>query len=561
MRQIMNFFTMILVIVSSASAGEIYGDSLLKVDLVGPQTKIVDEDLYHDIRYVSYTTGSDSSGDGSDHNPWQTVITALLNISNESESNRYAIFVASGNYDQGTIYMQEWIDLYGGFDPETWERDVLLNRTILDGGGLRRVVIGQNNSRIDGFVITNGLSRSHGAGILCDDTSPIIINNTITNNVVLEPENFNRNRIHQEGNHGGGIACLFNSVPVIKNNLLYGNRTSVGTGAGIAFYGWVRLDGAPSTLIEDNFMSGGLRAIVENNVFLKNISGVNDYSRTRSSSGGAISCAHEARPIIRNNVIVGNEARGRSDAGGIYAEYYSYPQIEGNWILGNICDDDGGGFYTMKLGNPVLKKNIIAGNWTHGGGVGGIRISKEGRATLRDNLIIYNPGGGIRCVDSYMEMENNIVLYNYGESGVAYVNHFSYYKPSIISNNIIRDNEEGAVSIIENSSSGVYVTNNNVDDGWETKGENNYNKIPLFRDKGIIGKAIKIDFDPNSYLSTLTLQSNSKMKSGLKGKVIRLGKDWGIIKDQNDNSLRIWGLVDSAGKEIVEFEILSSYNK
>jgi hypothetical protein len=563
MKRLIDLGLLIMILMNPiwADVGDISGDSLLNVERVGPKTEKVDEDVYEKVWYVSITSGSDSIGDGSQNNPWKTVISALLKISNESESHRYAIFVASGIYEQGTIYMQEWIDLYGGFNPETWERDLVKNRSILDGRGLRRVVIGRNNTRIDGFIIANGLSRSHGAGILCDDTSPIISNNTITNNLVLEPENFNRDRIHQEGYHGGGIACLFNSVPVIKNNLIVGNRTSVGTGAGIAFYGWVRIDGAPTTSVEKNVLVGGLTATVENNVIVGNISGINDFSRTRSSSGGGISCAHEARPVIRNNVVVGNEARGRSDAGGIYSEYYSYPSIEGNWILGNICDDDGGGFYAMKMGNPLLFKNIIAGNWTHGGGVGGIRISKEGRATIMGNLIIYNPGGGVRSVDSYMEFEDNIVLYNSGASGVGYVNHYSYMKTSIIKNNVIRDNEDGAIRIDDVSVSGAQVANNNVDDDWKTKGENNFDRIPLFREKGKIGKAIKIDFDPNSYLSILTFESNSKINNGLTGKVIRLGNNWGVIKDQKDNSLRIWGLIDSSGKELVEFEILPSYLK
>jgi hypothetical protein len=529
------------------------------VEKLGPYSENINPDEYQDLLYVSQSTGSDKNGDGSEDNPWSSIIAALLNITNESQSNRYAILVASGNYDQGTIYMQEWIDLYGGFDSESWERDISTNRTILDGGGLRRVVIGQNNSRLDGFFITNGLSRSQGAGILCNDTSPTIKNNTITNNMVLEPENFNRNRIHQEGNHGGGIACLFNAVPVIKNNLIINNRTSVGTGAGIAFYGWLRQDGAPPTRIEDNIMVDGLQSLVENNVIMNNISGVNDYSRTRSSSGGAISCAHEARPVIRNNVIIGNEARGRSDAGGIYCEYYSYPHIEGNWILGNICDDDGGGIYTMKLGNPVLKNNIIAGNWTHGGGAGGIRISKEGRATILDNLIIYNPGGGVRSVDSYIQLVGNVILYNSGSNGVGYSNKFSYMNSSIIQDNIIRDNEKGAIGISFGDGPEPLISDNNVDDDWDSRGENNYNRIPLFRDKGIIGKALKIAREQDSQMTLLRHDDNSKINSSLKGKIIRIDNDWGVIRGHKDNILKIWGLTNSSGKSLVDFEILPNY--
>jgi hypothetical protein len=542
-----------------ASPGITPGDSVLNVKKVGPITESIDQDLYQEIRYVSVSTGSDVTGDGSEENPWQSVIIALLNISDESESNRYALLIAGGTYDHGTIYMQEWVDLYGGFDPVDWKRDIFVNKTILDGVGLRRVVIGQNNSLIDGFMITNGLSRSHGAGILCDDTSPVIKNNTITKNIVLEPENFSRDRIHQEGHHGGGIACLFNAIPVIKNNLITENQTSVGTGAGIAFYGWFRREGAPETRMEDNFMVGGLQPLVENNVFLNNISGVNDYSRSRSSSGGAISCAHEARPVIRNNVVVGNEARGRSDAGGIYCEYYSYPLIEGNWILGNICDDDGGGFYTMKTGNPVLKNNIIAGNWTHGGGVGGIRISKEGRATILNNLIIYNPGGGVRSVDSYAEINNNIILYNSGSYGVGYSNKFSYMGASIIRDNLIRDNEKGAIDITTAMGAEPIIANNNVDDEWEEKGDKNYNQIPLFRSRSIIGEAKQITYNQDTFITLLTIDDTSKTIKNIKGKVIRVGNDWGVIKNYQNKKIHVWGLLESSARTSAEFEILSDY--
>jgi hypothetical protein len=293
---------------------------------------------------------------------------------------------------------------------------------------------------------------------------------------------------------------------------------------------------------------------------MSNISGVNDYSRTRSSSGAAISCAHEARPVIRNNVVIGNEAKGRSDAGGIYTEYYSYPLIEGNWILGNICDDDGGGIYTMKLGNPVIKGNIIAGNWTQGGGVGGIRISKEGRATISGNQILYNPGGGVRSVDSYMNLQDNIILYNPGSSGVGYSSNYSYMMPSIIKNNIIRDNEKGAIAIDNNVGQYPIVEKNNIDDTLESQ-DDNYNRVPLFRDKGIVGKALDVEFDSASYQTTLIPEDKSLFKKKVLGKVIRIADDWGVIKNQSDNRLTIWGLVQSIGSNIVDFEILPSYSE
>jgi len=291
---------------------------------VGPKTEVINNSNYQQIYHIAHYIGSDKDGNGSKDKPWKSINYALNKVSDQSESNKVAFIIGAGTYAGSTIIMEPYIDLYGGFNCKTWERDIYKYSSMLNGENARRVVKGANNSRIDGFTVTNGISRTHGGGILCEDTSPIISNCFIVNNYVLEPEDFNYERIHQNGNHGAGIACFFNAVPIIMNNIFYGNRTSIGNGAGVAFYGWLRMEGAPERKIVDNFMEGGWTPVVKNNVFIQNIAGVNDIGRTRSSNGGAISCSSEARPVIENNVIASNQAKGRGDAGGIYSENFSY---------------------------------------------------------------------------------------------------------------------------------------------------------------------------------------------------------------------------------------------
>jgi len=344
-------------------------DKGLDMAKVGPRTVEVTVEDYAGLRYVSAANGSDQKGDGTKKNPWASIEEVLRRIDDAGAFRRYAVLVAAGPYFRGTIRMKEHVDLYGGFDPETWKRNIFKNPTILDGREVRRVVIGASHSRLDGFIVTRGRAQGPGGGILCDGTSPAITNNWITHNATVAPADLRADLTHQDGNIGGGMACFFNAVPRIVNNVFSENKTEVGNGGGLAIYGWNRLPDRP-------------RAVVEDNVFTGNASGVKDFYRTRSSSGGAISCSHEASPLIRNNVIASNRAGGRSDAGGIYSQYYSSPEIVGNWIVGNVSDDDGGGFYTMRLGEPILINNILAGNWTTGGGVGGARLSKEGRAVL-----------------------------------------------------------------------------------------------------------------------------------------------------------------------------------
>jgi len=528
------------------------------IDNVGPVTESIDKDRFSIIYYISESNGSDMYGEGSKHKPWATIQFALENVGDVSENKVAGVFVSSGRYTGHTLEMKPYVELYGGFNSESWERDIYQYSTYLDGENKRRVIIGSNNSRIDGFIITNGRVRSHGGGILCDDTSPIISNCFILNNFVLEPEQFNHNRIHQYGNDGGAIAVLHNATPIIRNNVFYGNKTSIGHGGAIALKGWLRMADVPKSRIEDNVLVGGIQPVIRNNVFIENISGVNDVHNTRSSNGGAISITYEQRPIIENNLIAHNHAKGNSDGGGIYNEYYSYPIINSNWIIGNIADDDAGGIYTMRLGHPIITNNIIAGNKTvNEGNYGGIRISKEGRARILNNVIVRNQtGGGVQCIDSYMELKDNVIMHNRGTSGIHYRNAFTYFKPSVIEENIIQQNEGLELNIENDSSELVNVKNNSIHSLYEVGATDN--RIVQFENDSILGKISNIKYDALTYqtIISVTEQMDNKM---IKGRVIKIGDFWGIIKEGRENKIFVWGNVGSTTTQTSNYEIISSY--
>lgn len=524
---------------------------------VGPKTEVINNSNYQQIYYIAHHIGSDKDGDGSKDKPWKSINYALNIVNDQSESNKVAFIIGAGTYEGSTIIMEPYIDLYGGFNCKTWERDIYKYSSMLNGEKARRVVEGANNSRIDGFTVTKGISRTHGGGILCDDTSPIISNCFIVNNYVLEPEDFNYERIHQNGNHGAGIASFFNAVPIIRNNIFYGNRTSIGNGAGIAFYGWLRMEGAPERKIVDNFMEGGWTPVVKNNVFIQNVAGVNDAGRTRSSNGGAISCSSEARPVIENNVIAFNQAKGRGDAGGIYSENFSYPVINANWIVGNICDDDGGGIYANHTGHARITKNYIAGNWTLGNGVGGIRISKEGRADIIDNIIVQNQtGGAVDCVDGYMLLKNNIIMHNKGRSSIKYSNHYSYFHSSIIENNIIRENENKII-IETYGGQDVLIENNNIDE--DVPGKGNVNEAVTIEDDAEKVKINNMNFDDKLYQTIIEVEKVYTEES-LSGRVVRINDFWSVINKVDGKNIFVWGKAAQSSTKNSELEIISSYS-
>lgn len=545
------FFLVFTVMIFSQTAN-------MNISKVGPKTIQIYSSQYAQIYYVSQKTGSDKKGNGYKANPWKTVFHALNSVKGESENHRVAVFVAEGDYAKVTVIMKEYVDLFGGFSTDTWERDIYKYSTILDGSNARRVVMGADNATLDGFTVKNGLSRSHGGGILCDDSAPTISNCFIVDNYALEPSDFDNQRIHQHGNEGGGVACLYDATPHIENNLFYNNRTSIGDGGALSFYGWSRKRHGTSRRIENNFMVGYIRPVVRNNIFAENTAGVNDIFRTRSSNGGAISCSHEARPIIENNVIVSNRAKGNSDAGGIYAEDFSYPTINGNWIVGNITDDDGGGMYIMRTSHALITNNIIAGNWTMNGGAGGIRLSKEGRATITDNIIVDNQsGGGVQCIDSYMELKNNIIMNNKGKTSIRYSNTFSYFIPTQIENNIVLNNE-GKIDLELRKGETINFNNNDVNE--KVPGKNNRFKPVTINNQNITGTIRNYLFDDSNYQTIIETKNLDNTKS-LEGRVIRIGKFWSVIDSVENNKVYVWGNLEQRESNISKFTILPLYTK
>ena len=107
---------------------------------------------------------------GAEH---KTVAAALASIDDASSKNRYAILVAAGTYKESRIQMKPWVDLYGGYAPGDWEtRDVYQHAAILDAEKKGPVVIGADDARLDGFVITGGQQQAHG-GVIVMCSAPI----------------------------------------------------------------------------------------------------------------------------------------------------------------------------------------------------------------------------------------------------------------------------------------------------------------------------------------------------------------------------------------------------
>lgn len=167
---------------------------------------------------------------------------------------------------------------------------------------------------IDSCIFTENFANTHGGGIYCENSDPVISNCEILYNTV-------------DGQDGGGIS-LYYSNPQIVNCRIIGNYSFYG--GGIIF--WYSDALITDCLISENTAyctssggGGGLK------VHSSNPQIVNCVISNNSGTGGGISC-YNANPLMRNCIMFNNSS----------SEVY----FGGNCINTqvNYCDLYGGGF-------------------------------------------------------------------------------------------------------------------------------------------------------------------------------------------------------------------------
>lgn len=123
--------------------------------------------------YVSKTTGS-TRGDGSKEKPYKTIQKAIDAVPEGS-----TIYVAEGNYfgtlDCGNINVTKCVKIYGGYNTDFTQRDILKYRTMVQptaesngtakGGGTMIIKVNNPNGEIvvDGLLFDRGNSISYNA--------------------------------------------------------------------------------------------------------------------------------------------------------------------------------------------------------------------------------------------------------------------------------------------------------------------------------------------------------------------------------------------------------------
>lgn len=134
------------------------------------------------------------------------------------------------------------------------------------------------------------------------------------------------------------------------------------------------------------------------------------FRKDAGTHGGGVYCGETpgACPVIKNNIIRGNWA---GYGGGICCDDECHPTIENNTIIDNDATltsfgKIGGGICLLDKCNPVIVNNIIGDNRASYGG--GIACTEKSKPTISSNVIgsmefrnyAEIDGGGIYCLDS-----------------------------------------------------------------------------------------------------------------------------------------------------------------
>ena len=297
------------------------------------------------------------------------------------------------------------------------------------------------NSIVEGLTITNGFNGT-GGGILCIESSPIIRNNIITGN-----------KIEYDADGGAGIGCWGGASPLIVGNTISDNHCEPGGGGG-----GIRCYGASSPTITDNIIAGN-SASQGGGICCygsPTISNCTFRGNTATGIGGGILI--DGSPILTNCTFSGNSA----DSGGAIYNYQCSPILTNCRFIANSAQYSGGAIFNTRGSSPTLRNCIFTGNTAgiNGGaiynhGYTGINEPAVVNCTFADNSALH--GNALAC-DSYLQ---------------------EYPSDLQVANCILWD---GGDEVWNNDGSTITITYSDVQNAWP--GEGNIDADPCFVEPG-----------------------------------------------------------------------------
>jgi parallel beta-helix repeat protein len=344
------------------------------------------------------------------------------------------VWVEKGTYFE-LITLKAGVEVYGGFlgtegsvaaRPPFPRPAIDPDASIIDGGSAESVVAALSGltatARLDGFTVQDGRSEFGGGGVLCNGSSPTIINNTITLNTATRGAGIycvngaspaiSANVITENDadDYGGGICCETSSSPTITGNTITDNTAGY-YGGGID----TEFDSSPEITL--NTITGNGAGNDGGGIFVFSFSNPNIAQNTIEDNsaawyGGGIYC-YQSNPTIFRNLIRLNAA---GFSGGIYCYYASSPTTTDNIIDQNTAGTYGGGVCLYYNCSPILTNNTIARNTAPRNGAG-IACIIWCSPPISNNAVAFNSSGILAMLSSIPVLRNNDV---YNTPGVDY---------------------------------------------------------------------------------------------------------------------------------------------
>ncbi|MCK4640549.1 MAG: matrixin family metalloprotease [Candidatus Marinimicrobia bacterium] len=316
------------------------------------------------VWYVS-TSGNDQTGIGSQLSPFASIQHGI-DMTNDNDT----VLVSPGTYVENINFNGKNI-VVGSLILTTGDT-AYISQTVIDGNQYGSVVTVENGedstSLLTGFTLTNGYgnyaspwgsSSYFGGGIYCNNSSPLIRNLIIKNNIAaygggMSLCNYNGtisnvvviNNQAVDWGRGGGI-LIWTATPIFQD-VLIANNDAAHNGGGI----WLTGNAVPIfhrvIVINNTALSGGGIQCSGAHPTLINVT----LSHNNAiNNGGAIFCEGFAEPKLINSIIWDNYPQGVYFVSGSNSNSVTlaYSDVQGgesgivtnnngtvNWLNGNI---------------------------------------------------------------------------------------------------------------------------------------------------------------------------------------------------------------------------------
>ncbi len=463
--------------------------------------------------------GSDSTGDGSESNPFRTIEKALTQVTEAKDT----IYIKKGTYKEHDLSITENVRIIGE------NEDIV----IIDGEKAGRIFAISEDAEVffKFLTLTNGKvnyddedyeTGGKGGAILIDGGDLTLNKVKIFNSTAAA---------------GGAIANIgYSSKLIIQDSLFDGNSLDSEAGdyyfdilSGAAIYSDSSLVITNTTFsnndadTEDYSTDGGAIAILSS----ATISNCSFTNNSASGYGGAIAidAFNTASIILINNIFDSNNALS---GGAIYSCLSKLTSISENSFTNNSAVNYGGAIYVFGLKTiDVIDNNNFTSNCAK---YGPSIALKYASSTLIANLFEENYNSGISSLDNSIYVDSA----NVGTSNLTFLNNDTIY--------VVKGDSVNLTAVLSDED-GNPICNANI--SFLLDGEPVGNAIT--DNMGIATLLYNTNQTLNSYLVSGSFAgSNENYTSNVKSGILKVSKYYWFIGSQGYFTLQ--DAVDASGE-------------